>query len=279
MPCGRPSDLAKLVTSGLGGQPVHVAVHQRPVLAQYQFHEVDCRVGGPDGTFGVSTPVRTCWLASASRPRTGRRAPSRPGCTPWPRTDSPASAAAAQVVHRDGAGVQGVEDVQRPVRLLRPEVAARLVAVAVVQVPQQARPAPCSSASRSSRWRASACGGRGRCRPRTGPWCSRSPAACASSTYWPARTRRRTWRAARGRSGTGCRSCSRCRSAARSWRGTGCRVGFFHSSACSRGRHEPVHRVQGGDGVPGALLAVVAPGAADVGPGRVVLVDCLLSYQ
>src|SRR5712691_12524488 len=39
------------------------------------------------------------------------------------------------------------------------------------------------------------------------------------------------------------------------------------------GRHEPAERVEGGDGVTGALLAVIAPGPAGVGLRGVVGVE------
>ena len=47
----------------------------------------------------------------------------------------------SEVVHGDGAVVEGVQGVQRFVGLLRAEVAAGLVAVGVVELPEQARPA------------------------------------------------------------------------------------------------------------------------------------------
>ena len=48
---------------GLGGQPVDVAVDERPVLPQQQLDEVDLHRAAV-GTFGVSTLLSTCWLAS-----------------------------------------------------------------------------------------------------------------------------------------------------------------------------------------------------------------------
>src|SRR5215469_9426170 len=179
--------------------------------------------------------------------------------------------AAAQVVHRDGAAVQRVQDVQRTVRFLRAEIAARLVAVAAVEVPQQARPAlvhlPVDRAGRRQGSPVRVADERLELRPGVLVvlgLCLLDVPPQAGPGSVPGAQR-------------GVEVAQRAEGVAEpaSWLVVEVVLVVLGVAPQVRqlgGRHEPAQRVKGGDGVSSALFAVVAPRAARVGLGRVVLV-------
>ena len=63
MPCGWPSVLAKLITSGWVDSQYTLRSTSAPCWRSCSSTKYT-RVGEQAGTFGFSTPVRTCWLAS-----------------------------------------------------------------------------------------------------------------------------------------------------------------------------------------------------------------------
>ena len=171
---------------------------------------------------------------------------------------------AAQVVERDRAVVERVQRVQRPVGLLRAEVAARLVPVEVPEEPQQARPAlvhlPVDRPGRRQRGVVRVIDERLELRPgvlvvlrlclldvlRQG---GRRPVPGIQRRVEVAE-RAEVVVVVAGRLVVGVVLVVRARAE---------QVGQLGR------RHEPVQRVHGRDGVAGALLAVVAPRAAGVG--------------
>ena len=188
------------------------------------------------------------------------------------RDREPGLAVAAQVVHGHGAGVQRVEGMQRPVGLLRAEVAARLVTVAAVEVPQQARPAlvhlPVDGAGGRQRLVVGVVDERLELRPGV------LVALGLRLLDVPPQPGPGAVPGAQRGVEVAQRAEAVVDHALRLVVGVVLVVlGVAPQVRQLGGRHEPVQRVQGRNGVPATLLAVVAPRAARVRLGRVVLVD------